>query len=306
MSDPKHPPAADLHDAESSLNDARAPRIETVKANGLSHRVLHWGTGVGTPMVLVHGFMDAAGTWDLVAEALVAGGRRVIAMDLRGFGHAPRAPAGSYYHFPDYVPDLAGVLDAVAPEPVDLVGHSMGGAIATYYAGAFPERIRRLAVLEGLGPPEVPFSTAPARMRQWVLDVRAVHAKAASRPMTFDEALARLRVGHPAVPDAVLRTRLPYLVRREGELFVWAFDPLHRTAGPSPFQAAYFRALAAGVTKPVLAVSGGSTGFHPIDEEERLAAFAHLRRATVEGAGHMMHWTEPQALARELLAFFGD
>ena len=61
-----------------------------------------------------------------------------------------------------------------------------------------------------------------------------------------------------------------------------------------PFFAKLFVEFAKLVTCPVLFVSGGSTGFHVPDEDERLAAFVHVDRATLEGAGHMMHWTRSQ------------
>jgi pimeloyl-ACP methyl ester carboxylesterase len=84
----------------------------------------------------------------------------------------------------------------------------------------------------------------------------------------------------------------------------WAFDPLHRTTSPTSFSAEAYRAFAAAIPCPVLFVSGGALGFHPPDEEERLAAFAALSRHELPQAGHMMHWTEPDALASALVAFF--
>lgn len=259
--------------------------------------------------MLVHGYMDAAGTWDRVAPALVAEGATVIAPDMRGFGDAPRAPCGSYYHFADYVFDLADVVDALSPErPVSLVGHSMGGTITTLFSGAFPERVARLAVLEGLGPPDNPFAAAPDRMRHWVEQVRRVRARSqdarGTPTFTREEARRRLGLNHPHVAPEVLDHRLPHLVRDEGEGRVsFRHDPLHRTTSPMPFFARSFVEFAKRVTCPVLFVSGGPTGFHPPDEEERLAAFAELERAEIEDAGHMMHWTRPDEVARVLGAF---
>src|SRR5437764_4877976 len=102
-----------------------------VHANGLDHNVIEWeaeAAARGT-VVLVHGYMDAAGTWDRVAPVLAAAGFRVLAPDMRGFGDSARVPAGAYYHFIDYVFDLADLTLALSPEPFALVGHSMGGTI---------------------------------------------------------------------------------------------------------------------------------------------------------------------------------
>src|SRR5271166_3011453 len=98
----------------------------------------------GLTIVLLHGFMDAGATWDLVAPTLAHGGHEVVAPDLRGFGWSDSIGAGGYYHFPDYVADVAELVDALAPRRLGLVGHSMGGTIAAFYAGANRDRVERL------------------------------------------------------------------------------------------------------------------------------------------------------------------
>ncbi|MBX3262766.1 MAG: alpha/beta hydrolase [Labilithrix sp.] len=262
-----------------------------------------------TTVVLVHGYMDAAGTWDRVAPALAARGHRVLAPDVRGFGDGDRAPRGSYYHFADYVADLAGLVDALSPgDPVAVVGHSMGGTIATLYSGAFPENVIRLANLEGLGPPDNPWEVGPTRMRRWIDELRGARQRGEPAPLRREDARRRLVTNHPGVPREVLDHRLPHLVREVTDAdgaprVVWRYDPLHRTTSPVPFFAKLFAEFARLVTCPVLFVSGGASGYHVPDEDERLAAFAHVDRATLEGAGHMMHWTQPDALAGLLADF---
>ena len=276
-------------------------------ANGLEHRVLAWETNVERPLgtvLLLHGFLDAAGTWDRVAPRLAAAGHRVLAPDMRGFGDGDRAPRGSYYHFADYVADLAELVSSLAVgAPLFIVGHSMGGTIATLYAGAFPENTSRLAVLEGLGPPDHPFAAAPARMRTWIESVRALRSRAEPEPFEIGHALRRLVLNHPGVPREILEHRLPHLVRSVGDRVVWRNDPLHRTTAPTPFYAGQLAEFQKRVACPVLFVSGGPTGFHPPDEAERLAAFANVTTTTLGDAGHMMHWTQPEALSDLLLAF---
>ncbi len=72
-----------------------------------------------------------------------------------------------------------------------------------------------------------------------------------------------------------------------------------------PFFAKLLIEFAKKVACPALFVSGGPAGFHPPDEEERLAAFSDLQRAELPAAGHMVHWTEPEALAALLIAHLG-
>jgi pimeloyl-ACP methyl ester carboxylesterase len=287
--------------------------VSEVSLYGQTLPVYGWGT-TGTrgevgasDVVLVHGYMDAALTWDLVAPVLAGASRRVWAFDQRGYGQGHRVAAGDYYHFPDYVRDLANVLDALAIERCVLVGHSMGGVVTTLFAGAFPERVSHLALIEGAGPPDHRPGDGPARMRAFVQGARDSLTKQAVAPptsFTLEHALSRLALNHPGVAPDVLATRAPRLVREvEPGRYVWAFDPLHRTRSPMPFFASLYREYAHAVTAPVLWVSGGVSGFHPEDEAARLAAFARLDQITLDDAGHMVHWTQPTRLAQALLTW---
>lgn len=294
------------------MSTSNAPRKLEIHANGLEHRVLEWeargrSEASSPTVVLVHGFMDAATSWDGVAPTLAERGHRVLAPNMRGFGAGPRAPAGSYYHFADYVADLAAVIAALAPNAsLALVGHSMGGTITTLFAGTFPEKVVRFANLEGLGPPDNSNEVAPTRMRRWIEQVATRSAAPRVEPLlSRSDAFDRLAASHPRVAEAVLRERFEQLTESvdESGRVRWRFDPLHRTTSPTPFIADTFLQFAKRVACPVLFVSGGATGFHVEDEEERLAAFRQLTRATLDDAGHMLHWTRPKELAALLADF---
>jgi len=278
------------------------------RGNGLSLSVVEWAArdAPRATMVLLHGFADVAASFDGVAPALADAGLRVLAPDLRGFGESDRVSGGGYYHFPDYVADVDALVRALVPEPEPffLVGHSMGGTVATLFAGARERRVKKLALLEGLGPPDHTPDAAPARMHTWLDDLRAPPS---SQAMTEEDALRRLAAAHPRVPREILAARLPALARREGDgldALVWRYDPLHRTTSPMPFFATVYRAYAARVACPVLYVSGGPLGWRVPDEAERLAAFADVTHVDLADAGHMMHWTKPAELAAALRGFF--
>lgn len=259
----------------------------------------------GLTLLLLHGFLDAGATWDRVAAPLAAAGHEVIVPDLRGFGQSGWVGAGGYYHFPDYVADVAALVDALSPARLGVVAHSMGGSIAGYYAGTFPARVERLALLEGLGPPHSDPELAVQRMETWLHGLRRVER--APRPLaSLEEATARLAAFHPHVPLDALGARAAQLTRRDetGRL-CWAWDPLHRTTAPTPFSADVFKTFLRRITCPTLLVSGGPAGWRVPDEGERVACLASHERFELPDAGHMMHWTRPEALAERLAVFFG-
>jgi pimeloyl-ACP methyl ester carboxylesterase len=260
----------------------------------------------GLTILLVHGFMDAGATWDTVASSLARGGHDVVAPDLRGFGLSDSVGPGGYYHFPDYVADLAELVDALAPRRLALVGHSMGGTVAALYAGAHHDRVERLALLEGMGPMATEPHVAVDRMQAWLRTRREVPRF--PRPLTsLQEAVERLALHHPRVPREVIESRAKELTRPDdtGHL-VWAYDPLHRTTAPTPFNAEAFKEFLRRIDCPTLVVSGGPSGWHPPDEADRVACLHHPVRFELPHAGHMMHWTEPGPLSNRLSAFFDE
>lgn len=260
----------------------------------------------GLTVLLLHGFLDSGATWDLVAEPLARAGYEVLAPDLRGFGKSGHVGPGGYYHFPDYVGDVAALVDQLNRPRLALVGHSMGGNIACQYAGAMPDRIERLALLEGLGTIHAGPSTALTRMRNWLEDMRKLETW--QRPLaSFEEAVERLARMHPSVPRTMIesRTRLLTRIDESGQLR-WSHDPLHRTTSPTPFSVEAFKGFLQNIKVPTLYVSGGSIGWRVPDESERLAWIANVTHVDLADAGHMMHWKAPDAVAECLLRFLAS
>lgn len=255
--------------------------------------------------LLLHGFADAAGSFDLVAAGLAAAGYRVVAPDLRGFGETAWIPAGSYYHFAEYVADVDELVRILGLRDLLLVGHSMGGSVATLFTGARPQLVRALALLEGLGPPDTDLAFAPARFTKWLDDLTSPRHY---EQKPIDDAagvLARLALQHPDVARDTLASRVPILSRElpDGRR-AWRFDPLHRSTSPTPFLGPMYLAFLAKITAPTLVLGGGTSGYHPPEEAARIAAIPCHEHHELEGAGHMMHWTQPAAVLARLLTFF--
>ena len=259
--------------------------------------------GAGRPLLLLHGYMDSAATWERVAAPFADAGFDVFVPDLRGFGRSEWAPIGAYYHFPDYVADVAALVDHLGLEKFVLVGHSMGGTIAALYAALHPARVEKLALLEGLGPLSNDTDIAFERFRRWLSDLKTVEREPRDLG-SLENAARRLAVHHPGIALDLLESRAVLLSHRDdrGRL-VWSHDPLHRTLSPTPFQARVFNGFLSKIEARTLFVGGGPHGYHPPDEAERLASIQKLQIVDLPRAGHMMHWTEPEALSRAILQF---
>jgi pimeloyl-ACP methyl ester carboxylesterase len=275
---------------------------KTLCVTGLRHGLLEWPAASELPpIVLIHGWMDSGESFREVATRLQARGRRVLAPDLRGYGDTEHIHEQATYYFADYVRDLYEILAVEGHAQIDLVGHSMGGSVAVTFAGAFPSLVRRLVLVEGLGPNAPDAAEAPERTRRWITAARS--ERKAPRAMTREQVVESLARNHPRVPASVIARVAPGFARLGPDgLYRWKADARHREPWAVPFNRAAFLAHLGAIEAPTLFVDGGPRGWHPEDEGERLAAIGKLERATIADAGHMMHWTH----AGELAALIGD
>ena len=284
--------------------ESRSLRLST----GLDYHLLEWGrddTALDHTVVLVHGFLDLCWGWQDTVEAGLAGRFHVVAPDMRGHGDSDRVGAGGYYHFMDYVADLASVVAEVGRARVSLVGHSMGGSVVAYYAGAFPDRVSRLALLEGSGPPEDP-TPFPDLVHGWVEGWKRARSREPRSYDSIESAAARLRQH-----DARLGQELSLRLARHGTRvcsdgrYCFKHDPLHVTRGPYPFRLDVARSFWQRIACPVLLVEGSESPFRErvLAEPSRSADFPDAERAVIDGAAHMIQRHRPAALGRLLAEF---
>ena len=296
----------------------RACRSEFVPIRDLSYHVRTWGAPQAgePPLVLVHGWMDVAASWQFMVDAL-ARDRYVVAPDWRGYG-LTQVPATDNYWFPDYLADLDCLLDHYAGgTPVHLVGHSMGGNVAMLYAGARPERIARLVNLEGFGMPASQPDQAPGRYARWMDELKACRRGeldlksygsldgVARRLMKTNRRLGQDRAdwlaGHWARQDAAGQWRI-------------LGDAAHKVVNANLYRVDEVLALYRAIRAPVLAVEASDDSlsqwwqgrFTLAEYHQRLKAVSDLRIARVEDAGHMLHHDQPAALALLIEAFLGE
>jgi len=139
-------------------------------------------TGRGEPIVLVHGLATTGSIWRRVAPTL-ARSRSVVAIDVPGFGASdPAGPGFKLHAVAQRIRD--GLAQAGVPEPYDLVGHSMGGAVALTLATAYPESVRGLVLVSpaGLAPVPGPLAAAVGRAVELYIPLRRYGAPLAGHP----------------------------------------------------------------------------------------------------------------------------
>jgi pimeloyl-ACP methyl ester carboxylesterase len=298
----------------------KVSRSTFVPIRQLDYHVREWGEPVTgePPLVLVHGWMDVSASWQFMVDAL--GGRRhIVAPDWRGFGLTRHAdtPPDSYW-FPDYLADLDALLDHIAgDQPVDLVGHSMGGNIAMMYSGVRPARIRRLVNLEGFGLPATRPSQAPERYAKWIDQIKALRRGEVDLK-TYDSAdgvARRLMKTNPRLPADKASWLAQHWAAPDAQ-GRWTIlgEPAHKIISAHLYQVDEALAIYQRISAPVLSVtaSDDSLGqwwkgqYDLAQYQERLRSVPTLEQAVVQDAGHMMHHDQPHALARLIEDFLSQ
>ena len=286
---------------------------------GVAYHLRLWGdpatcTIDRPPLVLVHGWMDVAASWQFLVDAL-AHDRFVVAPDWRGFGHSRVLSGTDCYWFPDYLADLEALLNAPElPWPklphIDLLGHSMGGNVVMMYAGIRPARIRRLINLEGFGLPERPPEHAPVQYAKWLDEL--------AEPQTLrdygsvDEVAQRLMKNNPRLSADKAAWLAPHWSQQDDK-GRWQIlgDPAHKRVNPVMYRVAEVLATWKRIAAPVLSVVGRETDLaqwwgtrYTLEQfDQRLEAVPNVHRQWVDGAGHMLHHDQPQRLAAVIESF---
>lgn len=276
-----------------------ASRSEWLCVRGLDTHVRRWGRPGGRPLVLLHGARDCAATFRFVVAAL-RGDWDVAAPDWRGHGHSGRAPGGYWTH--DFLADLEALLDGLGlREPVDVVGHSLGGNVATLYAGLRPDRVRRLVSIDGLGPSPRRLPVDVGRMLVGWLDGLAAPDRRGYA--SLEEVAARLRAANPRLgaERAALLAEVSAECCADGR-WRWLFDPAFRHSLPTLHRLEEWAEIWSRITCPVLWIGSSDTqGDAPSCDEATVAArLALLPQADfvrLADTGHNIHHDRPEEVA---------
>lgn len=293
----------------------RPSRSEFLDLPSVRLHIRRWGNPDAPTLFLLHGWMDVSASWQFVVDELQQDWN-IIAPDWRGFG--PSQWLDRPYFFAEHLGDMLAIVDHYAPTgPLKLAGHSMGGILATLYAGLYPERVERLISLEGFGIAPTTPDMAGDRFRHWLgelknpprLHVYADRAAFARRMMKSDPFLSAERA------DFLSRhlARIGDGTTKGGEHrhgIIWNGDPWHKAMSPYLFRLEESMAIWRQITCPVLWVAGRQSWIvrdfaeRPGDWETRRACFANIEEAWIDQADHMLHHDQPQEVAQCIERWF--
>lgn len=230
--------------------------------------------GRGFPLIILHGFLGMSDNWMSIARAL-SDCRRVVLVDLPNHGRSPRIKSLRISEMAERIIDL---LDHLGIQSADWLGHSLGGKIAMYIALRWPERVRRLIVVD-IAPKEYP----PAPIHQKILDTM-VQTPLQQFATKTEVANYFIQTLHNPQIATFLAKNLDYA---DGQLR-WRIDPVH-------LQRHYSDILRWDIppkAQPIEAIfiaGGASPYIRPEDEALILQYFPRAAIVHIPEAGHWVH-----------------
>ncbi len=245
------------------------------------------------PIVLLHGTSASLHTWDGWAEAL-KGQRRVIRMDLPGFGLTGPMPDGDY-QLTHYVDFLVALLDQLGVKQAVVAGNSFGGGLAWKLAVDHPERVSKLVLVDAAGYPYDPTSVPIGFKVAQIPWLRPVMENVLPRSMI--ESSVRNVYGDPAKITPELIDRYFELTLRAGNRHALG-ERFRQSPGGQ------YAAQIPSVKQPTLILWGGQDRLIPPDNADHFQHdIAGSRLVVFDGLGHVPHEEDPAATVAAVQSF---
>lgn len=275
---------------------------------GLSLHLRHWPRPNKPKLLLLHGWMDASASFQFLVDSLPPEWD-IYALDWRGFGLSEHQPFG-YYDRNHMLLDLHLVRQYLCPndEPIHVVGHSLGGMMASIYAGAMPEAFQSLTVAEGFGVPNGDLNKAHIRLRHYIEEHATLQPYPA--PATFAALAKKQQQRNPLISDdqALFLAHALAHETADGQL-AYRADKKHKHTTPTPYHYDYAKSMWRQISCPTLLLHGDTVPHnHYLNAikdtlAERMACYPKAQIHKLNGVGHMLQWEAPQAFADVLTAF---
>jgi pimeloyl-ACP methyl ester carboxylesterase len=281
------------------------PADRFYESQGLRLHYADWGNDAAPPLILIHGGRDHCRSWDEVARVLRPH-FHVMAPDLRGHGDSDWAK-GSSYSLSDYMYDLTRLVQSAAVHKTAIVGHSMGGMIGLMYAGIYPEKVSRLAVLDGVtvlpGSPRAPIHE---QIAEWIAQLDRIAERKIRHCHTVAEAAERISAHNKRLmPEQALHLARHGVKRNADGSYSWKFDQYQQARAPYRLSPDDHIVLWSRITCPTLLLRGDESFLPDPGTAGVLEHFREGQLVTIAGAGHWLHHDKLDEVLGVLRPFLG-
>lgn len=261
---------------------------------------LAWGDSSKAPILALHGWLDNAASFTHLAPRLKD--HYVVAVDMPGHGLSPHLPTGMRYHFLDAVDVVLQILDAMQWQDVILMGHSLGGAVASVVAASFSERVKKLVAIDSIGPLSEESLEAPGRLHRALQMFKNAERMKLKTYLSFEE-MVRLRERINTVPAELITPLVERAAKSTDAGYQWRYDPALSLPSLSYFTEQQVLSFLKAIHLPVLLLEADQGVIADSDLLlTRKQAFPQLQVVEIEGCHHI-HLTESELLSLHITTF---
>ncbi|MDY6933412.1 MAG: alpha/beta hydrolase [Spirochaetota bacterium] len=295
---------------EADFSDKATPNSRFYYSQRLCLHFVDWGNEHKPLLLLIHGGKDHARSWDMVAKSL-HNEYHIIAPDLRGHGDSSWAP-GSMYSLLDSVLDIARLIEHLGASDTSIIGHSYGGAVAILYAGFYPEHVKRLAVIEGLGPMTRRFAKSEddplwKRVKRWIEATRRMENRTQYRFSSIQEAAERIRTVITSLSAEQAEHIANHgLKQNDDNTFSWKYDDCSRILSPLQFNAHEIREIERRIDCPTLFLYGANGWAGNPLSDNQAHSFRYAQSICIPEAGHWLHHDRLSLFLNTVRDFLND
>lgn len=288
-----------------SAYNSVSPREISLDLAGNRIAARQWGDPEGVPVLALHGWLDNCASFDRIAPMLPE--LNLVAVDLAGHGQSYHRHAEANYNIWGEIEDVFGIADALGWQQFSTLSHSRGAIISMIAAATFPERIQRLALIDGLVPPPSEDAEAPDILRKGI-EQRARYRNRKSKVFeSLEVAVAARKNGLFKLTEDAAQRLVERGVRSCAGGYTWSNDPQLLASSLAKLNGAQVEAFLGRATMPIRLALGKSgiqemiTRVKPVAEK-----YANIEIREFPGGHHLHMENSAQAIADWFRAFLTE
>jgi pimeloyl-ACP methyl ester carboxylesterase len=274
-----------INNAQSSVKDVRV-----VLSSG-ELAIQEWGDDSKPTLMCLHGWLDNGATFHRLAP-LLAKRYHLLVVDLPGHGLSQPLPEGAHYYIWQNIEILFELLAVKGLDKVHLLGHSMGGVVASLFAGTFADKVQSLILLDSLGPMTTESKDTPAQLARAIAD-----SQRTSSPLriftAIDDALTARKKSSPAMTDDALRPIVERNLKVVKNGYCWRTDARLRQSSKIRLDEGQVSAFLAAITAPVLVIMAEQGIVPKAWVERRMQSIKNAQLVYLPGHHHFHAELEP-------------
>lgn len=258
-----------------------------------------YGNPKGETIIALHGWLDNLATFASMIPHFKD--FRVVAIDFPGHGYSKHLPEGAMYQFADNLVVLADLYQQLKIEKAILLGHSMGGAIASIFAACFPFKVTKLVLLDALGP----LTLENKNFVQHLTSAVEARLKAKSKKRVFDSISQAVKIRSKInnIDQRLIEPMVNRAVKKEGQGFIWRSDAKQMLPSMTRMSEAQVEVILKNIACPTLLICGKESPARKADlVESRVKCLEDLKKLSFSG-GHYTHLENTAEICKQISKF---